>query len=57
VLWSLLGPQYPGDVAAVANFLFRCVKGSVTLSLELPTDLTVQRVLVGFDRQQAPCDS
>lgn len=48
VLWSLFGAQRPGDVAAVALLVIRCHKRDVTLSLELRSDLAVQRLLVGF---------
>ncbi len=52
VLWSLLGAQRPGDVAAVADFVIHCHKREVTLSLELRSDLAVQRLLVGFHGQE-----
>jgi len=52
VLRCLFRPQYPGDVAAVANLVIRCHKWDVTLSLELALDLAVQRLLIGFHCQQ-----
>jgi hypothetical protein len=52
VLWCLFRPQYPGDVAAVADLVIRCQKRDVTLSLELALDLAMQRLLVGFDGQE-----
>ena len=52
VLWSLFGAQPPGDVAAVADLVIRCHKRDVTLALELAEDLTMQRLLVGFDGQE-----
>jgi hypothetical protein len=51
VLRGLLGAQPPGDVAAVADLVIRCHKRDVTLALELAEDLTMQRLLVGLDRQ------
>jgi hypothetical protein len=47
VLWSLLGAQSPGDVAAMTNFVIGCHNRDVKLSLELRTDLAVQRLLIG----------
>ena len=52
VLWSLFGAQRPGDVAAVANLVICCHKRDVPLSLELRSDLAVERLLVGLDRQE-----
>jgi hypothetical protein len=52
VLWSLFSAQRPGDVAAVADLMIRCGKRDLALALELAADLAVQRLLVGFDRQQ-----
>ena len=52
LLWSLFRAQRPGDVAAVDVFVIRCYKRDVTLSLELRSDLRMQRLLVGFDRQE-----
>jgi hypothetical protein len=52
VLWSLFGAQRPGDVAAVALLVIRCHKRDVSLPLKLATDLAVERLLIGFDRQQ-----
>lgn len=51
VLWSLFGTQRPGDVATVADLVIRCHKRDVTLSLELRSDLTMQR-LVALDGQE-----
>ena len=44
--------QHPGDVATVADLLIRCHKRDRAPSLELAADLTMQRLLVGFHRQQ-----
>ena len=52
VLWCLLCPQRPGDVAAMADLLIRCQKRDRALSLELAADLTMQRLLVALDRQE-----
>jgi hypothetical protein len=49
VLGGLLGPQRPGDVAAVADLVIRCHERDLALSLELAADLAVQRLLVGLD--------
>jgi hypothetical protein len=49
VLGGLLGPQRPGDVAAVADLVIRCYERDLSLSLELAADLAVQRLLVGLD--------
>jgi hypothetical protein len=49
VLWSLLGTQRPGGVAAVANLVIRCHKRDLALALELAADLAMQRLLVGLD--------
>ena len=48
VLWGLFGSQRPGDVATMSNLVIRCHKRDVTLSLELRSDLAVQRLLVGL---------
>jgi len=42
------GAQRPGDVTAVANLVIRCHKRDPAFSL----DLAMQRLLIGFDRQQ-----
>jgi hypothetical protein len=52
VLRCLLGPQRPGDGAAVADLVIRCHERDVPLALELAEDLAMQRLLVGFHRQQ-----
>jgi hypothetical protein len=52
VLWSLFGAQHPGDVAAVANLVICRHKRDVPLSLELRSDLAVERLLIGLDRQE-----
>ena len=52
VLWSLFGTQRPGDVATVADLVIRCQKRDVTLSLELRSDLTMQRLLVTLHGQE-----
>ena len=52
VLRCFFRQQAPGDVAAVADLVIRCHKRDVTLSLELRSDLTMQRLLVALDGQQ-----
>ncbi len=52
MLRSLFGAKRPGDVAAVANLMIRCHKRDVPLSLELRSDLTMQRLLVALDGQE-----
>ncbi len=52
VLWSLLGAQRPGDVAAVPNLLIPCPKRDLALALELRSDLTMQCLLVALHGQQ-----
>jgi hypothetical protein len=52
VFWSLFGAQRPGDVATVADLVIRCHKRDVPLSLELRSDLTMQRLLVALHGQQ-----
>ena len=52
VLRGLFCPQRPGDAATVADLLIRCHKRDLALSLELAADLAVQRLLVGFHRQE-----
>ena len=37
---------------AVADLVIRCHKRDLALSLELAADLAVQRLLVGFNRQE-----
>ncbi len=46
------GAQCPGDLAAVADLVIRCLKRDPALALKLATDLAMQRFLVGLDRQQ-----
>ena len=46
VLWSLSGPQLPGEVSAVTFLLIRCHERDLVLSLELTADLTMQSLLV-----------
>ena len=52
VLRGLFGAQRPGDVPTVADLVIRCHKRDLALSLELAADLAVQRLLVGFNRQE-----
>ena len=52
LLRRLLGPQLPGDVAAMADLLIRCQERDLALSLKLAADLAVQRLLVGLDCQE-----
>lgn len=48
VLWSLFGAQRPGDVAAVAGLVIHCHEMDLALSLELRSDLAVERLLVAL---------
>ncbi len=50
VLRCLFRTQRPGDVAAVAVLVIRCLKRD--LGLELAADLAVQRLLIGLDCQE-----
>ena len=52
VLRRLFGSQGPGDVATVADLVIRYHERDLALSLELAADLAVQRLLVGFHRQE-----
>jgi hypothetical protein len=52
VLRCLLGPQRPGDLAAVADLVMRCSKRDLALSLELTADLPLEGLLVALDAQQ-----
>jgi hypothetical protein len=42
VLWGLFGPQRPGDVATVADFVIDCQERDLALSQELTADLAVE---------------
>jgi len=53
VVWGLFGPQYPGDLTAMADLVIRCHKRDHAFPLELAADLAMQYCLVGLDRQQA----
>jgi len=48
----LFGTQGPGDGTAVAALLIRCHERDLALSLELAADLSVQRLLIAFHRQE-----
>ncbi len=52
VLRCLFGAQRPGDVAAVAFLVVRCLNRDLALSLELAADLTVQCLLVPLNGQE-----
>lgn len=52
VVWRLLGTLIPGGVAALPWVVIRCHERDVALSLELSTDLAIQRLLVGFHGQE-----
>ena len=52
VLRRLFRPQRPGDVAAMADLVIGCHERDFPLALELAADVAVQRLLVGFDRQE-----
>jgi hypothetical protein len=48
----LMQSERPGDVAAVAFLVIRCLNRDLSLSLELAADLAMQCLLVGFHRQE-----
>jgi len=48
----LPGTEGPSDIAAVADLVIRHDDGYPPLSWELALDLAVERLLVGFNRQQ-----
>lgn len=52
VLRSFLGGQFLGGSASVAFLEIHCRERDVAFSLELSTDLAIQRLLVGFDGQE-----
>ena len=52
MLRGLLGAQRPGDVSAVPNLVIPCKKRDLAFALELALDLAMQRLLIGFDRQE-----
>jgi len=52
VLRRLFRSQRPADVAAVVDLMMGCHKKNLAFPLELTADLTVQRLLVGFHRQE-----
>ena len=52
VLRCRFGAERPGDVAAVAFLVIRCLNRDLSLSLELAADLAMQCLLVGFHRQE-----
>ena len=52
VLLSLFGTQRPGDVATMADLVIHCHKRDLPLSLELRSDLTMQRLLVPLNGQE-----
>ena len=52
VFRCLFGAQRPGDLAAVADLVIRCHERDLPLPLKLAADLTMQRLLVRFDRQE-----
>lgn len=52
VLWSLFGLEFPPGLTSVALLDVSCGESDVALSLELASDLAVQGLLVGLDRQE-----
>ena len=52
VLRHLLGPPRRGNVTAIANLLAPCHKRDLALSLELRSDLAMQRLLIRLHRQE-----
>jgi hypothetical protein len=48
----MFGPQSLGDVPAVSDLMIRCPEWNLALSQELAADLTIEWLLVDFDRQQ-----
>ncbi len=52
VLRCIFGPQGPGDVATVADFVIRCHERDLAHPLKLAANLAVQRLLIGFHCQQ-----
>jgi len=52
VLGCFLGPQRPGDVAAMADLVIHCHERDLAISLQLAADLAVKRFLVRLDRQE-----
>jgi hypothetical protein len=51
VIRGFLSPQFPMSVTPVTFLLSRCGERDVALSLELATDLPMERGLVRFDSQ------
>jgi len=47
-----LGPQRPGDFAAMADLVIHCHERDLALALELAADLAMQGCLVGLERQE-----
>ena len=52
MLWVLFRSQSPRDLGAVADLVIRCHERDFALAVELAADLAVQRLLVGFNRQE-----
>ena len=52
VLWRLLGPMRPGDVAPVAFLMIHCQKRNLAFFLELAAHLAMQCLLVGLGGQE-----
>jgi len=52
VLWCRFCTQRPGDGAGVVDLVIGYPERDLVPSLELAADLAVQRLLVGFERQE-----
>lgn len=51
MIGGFLGPQFPAGVTAMTLLVSRCSERDLALSLELATDLPMERGLVRFDGQ------
>ena len=52
VILRLFRPQRPAEDAAVSDFVIGCQERDLAFLLELTEDLTEQRLLVGFHREE-----
>ncbi len=52
VLRCRFGSEGPSDVPTVADLVIHCHERDLALPLKLAVDLTMQRLLVGLDRQE-----
>ena len=53
MIGRFLGPQFPAGVTAMTLLVSRCGERDLALSLELATDLPMERGLIRFDGQGA----